>query len=619
MGKEEAEFQWNSEVDLTTLSCHVSLSDEPAVIVSASELILNRAVDVEALQKPPFNSFSINTLSSLRDNAYTQNIYNFTDSEPISDDVNKHCASLLQQVLQRRVAYDCDLDPCCFRPLVLLSLLAPYSVIQSLLYWLQDCAAALPEAGTSLVLDGFMQMRSALSYCMPSGQSLLAACLERGLSLFSTDETATYDSPLCSLLTLLLCSPTNNSDMVLSCETCIEQVAYPFVKAHELGPVATIMHIVAKFATNKNITLQVSHAPCAAAIIKAVIEFTASDTSWSVLKDVHHRPTENLDKAIDILNCYAQCLSSDVFQQHLHYAGVMAWPIEFNLLPFVVSPDECATAVRNEFHYATTKIKHCESGGELEVYEKLLILCATLPFFPNDFEAYKTGKHSVIDDYIGDDQIIEKWIAVLVRQCPQLTFKELSRLFNLRLAYVLHKCLHHAELADVHDMPEDSQSCHEQRYMMEVRSMQVGLQAVCGMLHFFPEVSQRQTYADGALRVCRTICSEVVTLVTEDNVSNGVGLGMKTQVSILQLLLRFVLGHFDEEGAGMGGVRASCNDFITVTLIEIVRCYGIRARQHGKSNDLARLASEIDKFIDGTDYSKKICLSATTALMQNRD
>lgn len=596
-------FQWNSEVSPASQPHHAKRQPKANTqvfdIIHASNLVSTGAADLQSLGKPPFDSFSIATLSSIRDNAYHQQVYNCAHSELAAaeaDHFQKACTDTIDSILKRRLAHPLALHQSSFRRLVLLSILSPWSVIIALFRSLVD----FPTPHTPQFVHGaLLSLGTALSYRTSSDQSFLIAAIDQCLSVPMDLGSDLSQSPLCCLLTLLLNASAQDAFSGLSCESCIEQVVHPLVMKGQLNQAAIIMRVVSAYAKNHNVTLKETHSSCAAQIIRTVVELTSSDSSWSVLKDIDRRPTVNLYESITVLESYAKCLSRDHFIQLLHCAGPISWPAAYNLLQYITLPDDCMAAVKEELRLALSRLETGDNQTTaIEPYEAFLVLLATAPMFPPNFA--DSGLHTV---KVARDCMITKWMAALIRQCPQLTAHELHRLFSDRLAFVLQACS---------PVNENEPNCPP--WSFHLGALQLGLQATCGMLRYFPQPTLQKLYSDGAQLSCRTICAVLMALATEHHL---VALDACAHSAVVQMLLRFLLGHFDEQGGDGEAVRAPCADVVTMTLLEILRHYGAKSCRQGDLTGVNELTAVIKGFDDASDNARRICSAALAALLQN--
>lgn len=603
-GEVKKKVQWNAEVNAISLS---STQNEPCdgnsalSAACAYEKLMSCHTTTDTLLQHPFTSLSMSTLSLLRDDAYKNGCYDF--SEEVNSDILSVCMKELGHLWKRTHGYCQKVHASCFRPVVLLSLLSPVDVVRAIFEHISE-----PKTETSAVVsftfDALIACGNALTYRSENGSSLV--CLTMVNCVISkaaarAQNTQILKSSLIKLLGMLLCTTKQDGGKLMPLESCTEHVIKPLM-GHCTSIAADILLVILKIAKNEEIRLPSQAVAASLHIVHDLCQLIALENRLLVGVDEPETLNYDNDKNILSLESLAQYLPSDLLRLALRENKEKdTWTVAIRLLPFVASPKEVENCLREEIMGFAAAVQASRGSPFIKPHEQMVVFCATAPTFPIEFKDLCSIQAETLDE-----REVGKWIAALARQLTLLTAQEVRRLLNGRLGFVLQPLS--SRIASTVD---ENRICAAR--CTNVFALQLTLQAT-GLILSAPKLVEKGCGStDVALRICREVRAAVCDFL---RVEPPVDIGFCGRQACVHVLLLFVVGAFHDDQLS-DSICEPCIDVITMSVLESVQ----KIAQVGRANDNGGQIDAIAAAIkDVYNYSKKsqtVCAAALEALRTN--
>lgn len=557
---DEVSYQWNSEVpDVTILETSVALRDANHLnIVLAVDTLFTRKVTLPLLKKAPFCNLSLREISQVRECVYKAGVYSTPLLNPAV--IEAECLLELQYITKLHMKHSATLHPSCFRPIVLMSSVAPDTVVHSLFHWLSENHRVLSPI-VPFIADAFVSLGNTLSMNINSDTPLFPDAFYMILS--SNPRKCSVPQPVLHHLCVMLLTHSSNVN-IIRIDQCLRFVVLPLIKEQRYSIACELLRRMdtVTIRPNKNANPGlIMHTICELIMLTCSLFTVDNLKNRNTLKD--SSTTEDVQNAVTVVELCRRYVSQHIMRSMIEKVGKhMSSSLIIRLVHCVV-PSDIYSAKRDS---ELLQSLHDICGGTeptLTSYERVLTLSVLTP----DFSVKLSLRHQYHNVKWNTEPVKSGlWIAALARQAFIFSDHELSVLFSCRLPFLL-------EVLRT-NLPDQNQPIPG---VLDATLLgcQLGLQASIATQYVpMRHICQRMG-ENVALRICRAICSAITAKsesFPEPSVCKCNFIKAATSV-----LLKYLTGQFEKDDPDWPG-RSLCADVVTVALLELLRKFGTEAR-----------------------------------------
>lgn len=565
-------------------------------LVLALDAIFTRRVSLPLLKETPFSKLSLQDISQIRGHAYKAGIY----SQPCYDStaVQAGCLQELRQLTKRRLHPSTPLHISCFRPVVLMSAIAPWVVTRALFQWLLEDHRTLLSV-IPFVADAFISLGNALSFHINSSAPLLLDAFSDILSpkqkQYSMPQSVLHD-----LFIKILSHTTKNN--IVNIDQCLHFVVVPLVKNHQFEFVCELLHRMTSVMIDADGT---THSDLMVNSVREIVigscsPFLNGSPSIQRSTDAYYRPSSrDVQNIVTIVESCARYVPQKILQSTFETIGKRLPPMLcIRLVHCVVSPDEFTTKRNEDLSEAIHKL--CIAPEQsITHYERILTLSVAGP----DSQLNFLFPHQYCElEWRAKLNKTVLWIAAIARQAFVFSDKELSVLFCTRLPILLEAICWKSPEPSIQKIPEGLGAT--------LGGCQLGLQASVAA-QYVPSGHARG--ADIALRLCRASCTAMAGFL--EHVPESRTSKCDLVIAATTILLRFLTRQLETSSCEWPG-RSFCADIVTMTLLELLRKFGVEispAESEEAKVKVANVMNVISSFENGHGGTAKVCLAAMSA------